>query len=66
VPSNECSDPQSVTVHESEPVAFSSSFKDETSSSAEEGPHEEAEGLLDPAMCDLFRSETQNSCGHLE
>jgi two-component system sensor histidine kinase and response regulator WspE len=60
VPSNECSDPQSVTVHESEPVAFSSSFKDETSSSAEEGPHEEAEGLLDPAMCDLFRSETQN------
>jgi len=52
--------PPPVKAQETEPVAFSAPTEDTPSPPVEDAPQEDGEVLLDPAMCDLFRTETQN------
>jgi len=43
-----------------EPAAVSAPFEDATSPPVENAPREDEDMPLDPAMCELFRTETQN------
>ena len=52
--------PPTEQAEEIEPEAFSKPSGESPATAVEDPPREDDESLLDPAMCDLFRTETQN------
>jgi len=53
-------EPQPPKSRETEKVELTAPLKDDAPTAAKEPSHEDQQVLLDPAMCELFRSETQN------